>query len=157
EAGHEIGNHSNKHPHIAKMSKAQVKDEIMECHHKVKELLGIDMVVFRPPYGEYNNTVINTSRELGYDVIQWSVDSLDWKDYTGPEIIRRVVDNKKMTGGAIVLMHTGAKYTADALDDLISKLEGKGYKFATVSELIYKENYYIDHEGKQIKKDVASN
>ncbi|HCC07787.1 MAG TPA: hypothetical protein DEP72_06495 [Clostridiales bacterium] len=79
EAGHQIGNHSNKHPHIGKMNKSQVKDEIMECHHKVKELLGIDMVVFRPPYGEYNNTVIKTSRELGYEVIQWFVDSLATK------------------------------------------------------------------------------
>ncbi|HCC07777.1 MAG TPA: hypothetical protein DEP72_06445 [Clostridiales bacterium] len=81
-------------------------------------------------------------------------DSLDWMDYSAAEIINKVVNHKKMTGGAIVLMHTGAKYTGSALDELISKLKEKGYTFTTVEDLIYKDNFTINHEGKQIKKVI---
>ncbi len=79
DEGHEFGNHSDTHPHIAKLEKEQVKDEIMKVHDKVKEQFKYDMKSFRAPYGEYNNTVIRTTREVGYEIIQWDVDSLATK------------------------------------------------------------------------------
>ncbi|HAN09971.1 MAG TPA: hypothetical protein DCP90_05075 [Clostridiales bacterium] len=75
-------------------------------------------------------------------------------DYSASEIINKVVNHKKMTGGAIVLMHTGAKHTGNALDEMISKLKEKGYGFVTSGDIIYKDNFYINHEGKQIKKVI---
>ena len=79
EAGHDIGNHSNTHAHGAQLSLAQNKEEIMKTHDKIKNLLGIDMDLYRPPYGEYNNTVIQAAEECRYYPIQWDVDTLETK------------------------------------------------------------------------------
>lgn len=75
EAGHTIGNHSNTHPHGNSLSLQKNIDEIKGCHEKVKKLLGIDMQLYRPPFGEYNDTVLTAAKECGYYAIQWDVDS----------------------------------------------------------------------------------
>ncbi len=147
--GHEVGNHSENHKQMSKLSKEQCKEEIQIVHDKVKELTGLTMTVFRPPFGDYNDTVIQAANELGYHVIQWDVDSLDWKDYGVDSIIKTVTCHKHLGNGTIILMHNGAKYTKDALENMIINLKEQGYEFVKVSELIYKENYKMDHEGRQ--------
>ncbi|MGB9977513.1 polysaccharide deacetylase family protein, partial [Thermovenabulum sp.] len=71
--GHEIGNHSATHPHMGKLSKDEVVKEIQTTHLRIKELTGQDCKVFRPPFGDYSDTLIKTAQELGYYVIQWDV------------------------------------------------------------------------------------
>ena len=149
-AGHELGNHSENHKYMTKLSETQQKEEIMKVHEKVKKLTGYDMCVFRPPYGDYNDSVIRSADACGYYTIQWSVDSLDWKDYGVDSIIEKVTKHKALENGAIILMHNGAKYTADALESVIIELKKQGYSFVTVPELIYTDNFHIDHTGKQI-------
>ena len=78
------------------------------------------------------------------------VDSLDWKNYGVDSIIDTVCNHKALAPGAIILCHNGAKYTADALDALLTGLEEKGYQIVPVSELIMRENYHMDVTGKQI-------
>lgn len=73
--GHEVGNHSENHKQMSKLSKTQCKEEIQIVHDKVKELTGLEMTVFRPPFGDYNDTVIQAANELGYHVIQWDVEA----------------------------------------------------------------------------------
>lgn len=110
------------------------------------------MELFRPPYGDYDETVVKTARELNYEVIQWSVDSLDWKDISKQDIIDRVCENKKMENGAIILMHTGTVYTKQALPVIIRRLKSEGYRFVPVSHMILTKDFYIDPEGKQRRK-----
>lgn len=110
------------------------------------------MEVFRPPYGDYDDKLVDVCYELKYFPIQWSVDSLDWKNYGVKSIIDTVVNHKALDNGGIILMHNGSKYTADALQSVIDGLKKKGYTFVTVPELIMRENYVIDHTGKQISK-----
>jgi peptidoglycan/xylan/chitin deacetylase (PgdA/CDA1 family) len=74
EAGHTIGNHSNTHPHGNQLSLQKNKEEIMAVHQKVKDLLGIEMNLYRPPFGEYNDTVLTAAEECSYYPIQWDVD-----------------------------------------------------------------------------------
>lgn len=81
------------------------------------------------------------------------MDSLDWKDYGVESIIKEVTQNKHLGNGSIILCHNGAKYTAEALDTLIITLKDAGYQFVPVSELIYREQYYMDHEGRQISNN----
>lgn len=95
-AGHELGNHSENHKQMSTLSSEECKKELMTPHEKVKKLTGIDMKVFRPPYGDYNDTLITTVRECGYSPIQWDVDSLDWKDYGVDSIIHTVLDHKHL-------------------------------------------------------------
>lgn len=147
--GHEIGNHSENHKQMSTLTKEQCKEELQKAHDKIKNLTGIDMTLFRPPFGDYDDTVIEAANELGYHVIQWDVDSLDWKDYGKESIIHTVVDHKHLGNGSIILMHNGAKYTKEALEALIMGVREKGYEFVKVSELIYTENYKLDHEGRQ--------
>ncbi|CRZ34962.1 polysaccharide deacetylase [Herbinix hemicellulosilytica] len=78
-AGHDLGNHSENHKQMTKLTKEQCKEEIMKAHNRVKELTGIEMELFRPPYGDYNNMVVGVARECGYYTIQWDVDTLDVK------------------------------------------------------------------------------
>ncbi len=151
-AGHDLGNHSENHKQMSKLSKEACEDEILKPHQKVKELTGIDMCLFRPPYGDYNDTLISATDYCGYYAIQWSVDSLDWKDYGADDIVSRVLNHKNLTNGSIILMHNGAKYTKDALERVIVGLQEQGYEIVPISELIYSENYTIDHTGKQISK-----
>ena len=149
-AGHDIGNHSENHKNMSQLSTDQMKSELMEVHDRVKNLTGYEMTLFRPPYGDYSNEVIQTATSLGYYSIQWDVDSLDWKDYGVDSIVDTVCNHKHLGNGSIILCHNGAKYTAQALDTLITSLKGKGYEFVKVSDLIYKENYTMDVEGRQI-------
>lgn len=151
-AGHDLGNHSESHKQMSQLSKEECKREIMEPHEKAKELTGKDMALFRAPYGDYNNTLLEAAEECGYYAIQWDVDSLDWKDYGAEAIVREIVEHKQLGKGSIILCHNGGKYTKDALESVIKELKGKGFELVPVSELIYKEGYKIDQRGRQRKK-----
>ncbi len=148
-AGHDLGNHSATHPHMSAISKEQIEEELKKTHEKVYDLTGIEMDLFRPPFGEYTNTVIETAQELGYYTIQWDVDSLDWKEYGVEHEINQVLNHKHLGNGSIILFHNDAKYTPAALDSIIKGLKEKGYDIVPLSELIIRENYTIDHEGRQ--------
>jgi len=147
EEGHEIGNHSSKHPHMTQLSKDAIRTELSVTSKKIEDLTGKKVTLFRPPFGDYNNTVIETAKELGLYTIQWDVDSLDYKDYGADAIVKRVLSRVK--NGSIVLFHNNATYTKDALPVILENLQKEGYKIVPISELIYKENYYIDHTGMQ--------
>ena len=150
-AGHDLGNHSENHKNMSQLSDAEKKEELMKVHDKVRTLTGYEMFLFRPPYGDYDNAVVNVAKDCGYYTIQWDVDSLDWKDYGVDSVIKTVTEHKHLGNGSIILCHNGAKYTAQALDTLITKLKEKGYTFVPVSELIYRDGYHMNVEGRQIK------
>lgn len=155
--GHDLGNHSQNHKNMSQLSDADKENELMTVHNKVKALTGYDMFLFRPPYGDYDTNVIKVARKCGYYAIQWDVDSLDWKDYGVDSIIQTVTQHKHLGNGTIILCHNGAKYTAQALDTMITTLKNAGYTFVPLSELIYRDNYHMDHEGRQIPDKKASN
>ena len=150
QAGHDLGNHSKTHPNMSQLSAQEQEEELMAVHQKVKELTGVEMTLFRPPYGDYDNQVIQTAYACGYYPIQWSIDSLDWKNYGTEDIIRRITTSKALEGGAIILCHNGAKYTAQALDTLITTLKDMGYEFVPISQLICTGDFHMDPSGKQI-------
>lgn len=150
EAGHDIGNHGENHKNMSQLSNEEKKEELMKAHEKVQTLTGFEMNLFRPPYGDYDNDVIRVATECGYSTCQWSVDSLDWKNYGLDPLIKTVCEHKNLDKGAIILMHNGADYTAQALDTIITNLKGQGYEIVPLSELILREDYYMDHTGKQI-------
>lgn len=149
EAGHELGNHSENHLNMSELSIGEIEDEIMLVHNRVKEITGYDMCVFRPPYGDYDNDVITGVENCNYYAIQWDVDSLDWKDYGADSIIQTVTCHENLGCGSIILCHNGAKYTADALEEMIIALKEQGYSFVKMSELIYQKDYQMDVTGRQ--------
>jgi len=150
ENNNEIGNHSDKHKHPNNLNKEEIIKEIENCDKKIKAITNQDKILFRAPYGEYNNLLVETCNTTNRYIIQWDVDSLDWKSLPADEIRNRVVNKTK--NGSIILLHNGAKHTKEALPLLLCDLKNKGYEFVTVSNLIYKTNYYIDNTGMQIPK-----
>lgn len=148
--GHDLGNHSQNHKQMSKLSANEQAEEINSVSKSVKALTDYDMFLFRPPYGDYNNTLINTVYSCNYYPIQWSVDSLDWKDYGVDNIIKTVTKHKALDNGAIILLHNGSKFTADALESVITGLQKQGYTLVPISELIIRNNFHMDDTGKQI-------
>lgn len=147
EAGHEIGNHSNTHPHVNNLNLEKNIEEIQKCNEKIEKITGKKTTLYRGPYGEYNDIVIRAAKSQNQETIQWNLDTLDYSGLTGNKMWERL--ENKLQPGSIILAHSGTKHTADSLDMLLTNIEQNGYKIVTVSELIYKENYYIDVNGIQ--------
>ena len=103
DAGHEVMNHSDAHPHMAKLTAKQIIDEVNRCSDKIEAVTGVRPTLFRCPYGEYDDNVIGTVNGMGLTAVQWDTDSLDWKKLTAGEIYKRV--SSKVQPGSIVLFH----------------------------------------------------
>lgn len=147
-AGHEIGNHTYSHPHLNNLSPAAIRQELERNHNNIKAITGTAPFLFRPPFGEYSNKVIEIAKELGYYTIQWSIDSLDWKDVSTGFIVDRILS--QAGPGEIVLMHNNGKYTAEAVARFLPELRRRGFDIVPISHLIYREDYYIEkHSGTQ--------
>ncbi len=147
DAGHEIMNHSDTHPYLTKLSKDALISEINQCSDKIETVTGVRPDLVRPPYGDYNDTVVDTLKENGYYTIQWSIDSLDWKELSAKEITSRVTS--KLQSGSITLFHNAALHTPEALPAILEYAKANQIELVKISELIYRENYKIDHTGQQ--------
>ena len=149
EFGHEIGTHSSTHPYMSKLSSENIIKELLSSSKAIEDITGKKVELFRAPYGDYNDRLIQTARSLNLYTIQWDVDSLDWKDISATEICKRVISRVK--SGSIVLFHNQGLHTAEALPTIIQELKEKGYEFVPIGNLIYKGNYKMGADGRQIQ------
>lgn len=150
ESGHDVGNHSDNHPHPNKLSVKELTEDTKKCSDEIEKLGIEEKKLYRAPYGEYNENTVKTINDAGYSFIQWDVDSLDYTGLSVEDIKKRVCERVKP--GSIVLFHTGVDNTAEGLSAVLLQLKAEGYSFVGVDELMIKEEYIIDHTGKQIKK-----
>ena len=146
--GHDVGNHSATHPHMASLTSDEQIKEIGDCNAAVEELTGSRPTLFRAPYGEYDNKLVQNLRDNDMYCVQWNIDSLDWKDPSPGEMVKRI--REKLCPGSIILMHNGAKNTPEALPQIIEMIQSEGYTIVPISELLPEGDYYTDHEGKMI-------
>lgn len=151
ERGFEIGTHSNTHPDMTNLSASEIKSELETSISLIEELTGKDVKFFRPPYGAYNNTLIEVAENLDLVTIQWDVDTLDWKGLSGEEICTRVLNNVKE--GSIILCHNNSDHILDALPLVLDRLQKQGYKIGSVGDIVLTEDYIVDRNGMQ--KSVA--
>lgn len=152
--GHDVENHSNTHPHMTKMSTADMTGQIQACNEKIKQLTGNAPTLFRAPYGDYNNDVVKSVNGCGMYCVQWDVDSLDWKDPSPEQITKNVVN--KLKNGSIILMHNGAKNTPEALPMVIEGIKEKGYEIVPISQILLKGEYFTDVDGKMCRKQTTT-
>lgn len=151
QAGHDIQNHSDQHPHVAKISAKQLKKDTLACDDKIEKLIGKRPTLYRAPYGEYDNDMMTVfENDLKHFVIQWDVDSRDWKRPTVEKMVESVT--KSVKPGSILLFHNDLENTPTALDAILTRLDAENYQYISVNELILKENYTIDNNGMQIKQ-----
>ena len=150
EAGHEVMNHSSSHAHFSKLSHSEIVSDITACNEEIKAITGVSPKLFRCPYGEYDDHVIQAVRSLDMTPVQWDVDSLDWKGISAAEIQRRVLD--KVQPGSIVLFHNAAEHTPEALPGILEALLADGYRIVPISELLLKGDCFIDNTGRQCRE-----
>jgi len=132
--GHEIGNHGYFHRDYNKLNYDDNREEIYKADVIITEMLGVKPKYFAPPSGAYNSDTVKAAKDLGYKVIMWSIDTIDWrKDSTKDKIISRVLS--KQHNSAIVLMHPKEE-TLKALPVIIQDLKGNGYKIGCISDII---------------------
>ena len=153
EHGHEIGTHSATHPKMSTLGAAAIDKELSTSVAAIEKVTGKKVELFRPPFGDYDDLLIERATAAGLYTIQWSVDSLDWKDLSASEIEKRVISRVK--NGSIVLFHNQGSHTFEAVPNIIKTLKGRGYEFVPIGELIYKENYSIRPDGAQVKNKAA--
>lgn len=129
ERGQVIGNHAWDHEDLKKMSTTAAAKQVNDVQKIVKETIGIEPQFFRPPFGSGNDALKATVKKNGMLYMTWSNGSLDWDKSTKnkPEkVIRNVLD--QLNPGSNILMHE-LPWTVEALDELLTKLEQKGYTF----------------------------
>jgi len=154
EAGHEIENHSDQHPHVEGININDLINDTKECSRKIKMITGEEPTLYRAPYGEFDDSLITTLDGMGMKVIQWDVDSIDWKKPSADQIKKRVLKNVK--SGSILLFHNDLENTTEALPDILKSLKSQGFELVTVKDLIYPDNYTIDANGRQIPTSQSS-
>ncbi|MBQ7124463.1 MAG: polysaccharide deacetylase family protein [Oscillospiraceae bacterium] len=147
DAGHEIGTHSNTHPDMAKLSPEEIRNELYRSCKYIEEAGGGKPKFFRAPSGSYSNELVKTAMEQGFMTIQWDIDSRDWKDVEPEKMTENVTKNAGK--GSIILFHAGKENTLSALPAILEILDNSGYDFVGISELVYSENYTVDHTGRQ--------
>lgn len=146
DAGHDVGNHSNNHDHMPQLSVDKIMADTQECNAKIEVITGKKTTLYRPPYGDYNNNVVQAVNDCDMYCVQWDVDSLDWKDPTPQQMVERITS--KISNGSIILMHNGAKNTPEALPLIIEAIQAQGYEIVPISEILLKGQYATDHEGR---------
>jgi polysaccharide deacetylase family sporulation protein PdaB len=135
EAGHELGTHSRTHSYMSKLSQAEIQDELKTSCDAIERATGKTPTLFRAPYGDYDDLLIQTASSMQLHTIQWDVDSLDWKNLSATEIALRIINGAK--NGSIILCHNNGLHTAKALPMIFSTLQNKGFTFVPIGELIY--------------------
>lgn len=130
--GHEIANHSYSHPYMDKIGRAKAENELKRTQDVIFEVAGVTPTFFRPPYGEFNKTIVGAAAAQGLRTVLWSVDPADWATPGEQRIRRRVLH--QLTNGAVILLHVTHSQTADILPQLISDLKSDGFHFVTISE-----------------------
>jgi peptidoglycan/xylan/chitin deacetylase (PgdA/CDA1 family) len=138
--GNAIGNHSWDHPKLWTLSDAQVTQEIVSTQNEIQQITGQRTTLFRPPYGRATPSDVTLIHNLGYSIIDWSVDTLDWKGTPAPTILQYV--KKETSPGGIILEHCLAgrpgelNGTLQALPQIVDNLKAQGYEFVTVPTLL---------------------
>jgi peptidoglycan/xylan/chitin deacetylase (PgdA/CDA1 family) len=139
--GHILANHTYNHPDLTTIPPEQIRVEIKTTQDEIQQITGLKTALFRPPYGALNNESIEVILSMGYKIILWNVDSLDWTGITGPAITARVVANT--VPGSIILMHNACggsiqagTGTSQSLPYIIEILRAEGYNFTTIPALL---------------------
>lgn len=134
--GHEIGNHSYNHPDMTKISRQEIRQDIIKAEEIIRKATEIDTrPLFRPPYGAFNKKVLRVVGTTGYKYsIYWNIDTIDWKNPPTKVIVSRILE--KANSGDIVLLHIDGKNSLEATEIAIKKLKARNFEFVTISELL---------------------
>jgi peptidoglycan/xylan/chitin deacetylase (PgdA/CDA1 family) len=128
EEGHQIGTHSSKHSNYVNLSPHEQVQDLSSSKTKIESIIGQEVKLFRPPFGQYNEHTIAAAKQLGLSTIMWRISAMDWElKEQSEQIIANVIEN--LEEGAIILLHELTQ-TVEALPALIAEIRNKGYEFS---------------------------
>jgi peptidoglycan/xylan/chitin deacetylase (PgdA/CDA1 family) len=129
--GNEIGNHTYDHADLTQLKEDEIKKQINKTQKQVNKVLGdYKLLNVRPPYGRYNEKVLNA---IDFPVSLWTLDSHDWETENSEDIYKLVVNSAKDLD--VIVMHDSSEYTVDAVRKIIPELREKGFQFVTLTQL----------------------
>lgn len=138
DAGFELANHTYDHPNLRNLSEEKILDQLQDTHDIIKEVTGVDVKMVRPPYGAHNSKVDKVCERLGYKIVNWDVDTNDWRKRSADQIYNTIMNG--VSDGSIILMHdrkhSGRETVLEATQRVVPALRAKGYTFVTAGELI---------------------
>lgn len=132
-AGHDVGNHTYDHVNLTKVPIPMISTEWTKCNQTIKSILGRDPVFARPPGGDYDKDVIKAAMAADLTTVLWTDDPGDYAKPGDKTIENRVL--RRMDNGGIILIHDGIQQTIDVLPQIIQHLQGRGYKFVTMTQM----------------------
>ena len=139
--GHIVGNHTMRHPDMSKISDfSAFSKELSQLEDIYKEVTGEDLPKFyRPPQGIYSQENLKMAKQLGYKTVFWSLAYVDWNNNSQPTA-KQAYDKllPRIHNGAVVLLHSTSQTNAEIMDELLTKWEEMGYRFAPITELFEK-------------------
>lgn len=138
QEGHELGNHSYKHPNFTTLEPGAIRSEIQKTQDIITKTTGVTPKLLRPPYGMADVQTADVAGELGLPMVLWTAGSRDWATKNEAEIKKQTLAVAKRDG--IILMHDWVKQTVDVMPSLVKLLQSRGYTLVTVSTLLKNQN-----------------
>ncbi|WP_239618737.1 polysaccharide deacetylase family protein [Cohnella mopanensis] len=138
--GHNLGNHTYNHPDLSKLPLSKVKEQINRAERVIEGIVGFKPRLVRPPYGEILPAHLEWAKKRGYTVVNWDVDSSDWRQLSSDQVFRNVT--RSVRPGSVVLMHAGGGEgqslmgTVKALPRIIDWLRAHHYEPVTLTDLL---------------------
>jgi len=132
--GNEIANHTQTHARLTLHTDSQIISEIQSASDAITSIVGTSPFIYRPPFGATDERVLNISAELGYGIVKWTVDPLDWRDRDADIIYHRIMS--QVEDGSVIVLHDIHLTTAQAMERVIPSLIDQGFQLVTVSELL---------------------
>jgi len=132
--GNEIANHSHTHARLTNLSDNLVMEEIQSASTAIAAITGVSPPIYRPPFGATDERVVELSAELGYGIVKWTLDPLDWRDRDADTIYYRIM--REVQDGSVIVLHDIHQTTAQAMEHVIPSLAARGFQLVTVSELM---------------------
>lgn len=158
--GHVIGNHSYNHKLFTELSDESFKSQVLLTQKSLKSLIGYSPRLIRPPYGEISENQLLWASKQGYRIVNWNVDSQDWKQLSRDQVTENILNHIKK--GSIVLQHSGGgpgqnlSGTVEALPTVIQTLQSRGYKLVTLPELLQVSKQVINRDSWECKTSIKS-
>ncbi|KAK9759550.1 hypothetical protein K7432_017344 [Basidiobolus ranarum] len=161
-AGHQIASHTYDHQDLSSLSATQVRQQMLKTEAEVKKQIGVAPAMMRPPYGNCNQNCQAVMKELGYSVIQWNVDSDDWKYMNKPsehdKLVQNMLDEINPSDASkdswISLQHDIHKFSVDRTPKIVDSIKAKGYRFVTVAQCL--SNRLPAYKGQSITPETSS-
>ena len=147
EADIEIGTKGNTLTQMSRLGASAARLELETGIKAVEEITDRRVELFRPPFGEYSDTLINAADDMGLYIVKWDINA---EIQTSQNIASNVLP--KVKNGSIIYLSNDRPITAQSLTLIIEGIKNKGYDFVAAGDLIHRENYTINHEGRQVRQ-----